>query len=248
MQHFLQYLSNVIQNKNVIITGATAGIGKSIAKILAENSANIILVGRSSEKMQNTLHEFKELQGKTFGVLADISKKEGIDRIFEKVDQEFDTLHILINNASLPFDSIINVEYEALEYVVKTNLLGYLACTAEAVKRMKKNAHIINIGSMSADVRGDSGSVYVASKAGIQAFSESLRKELNPKGIKVSLIEPGAVDTDMQQESTSVKNKKIKSLEMLEPDDIGMSILYCLAQPERCDIVSMKIKPHQQFI
>lgn len=248
MNSFLEHLFHEVRNKNVIITGATSGIGKSTAKILAENSANVILVERNSEKMQNALKEIKSSQGKTIGVLADISKKGGIDKVFAKADEEFDELHVLINNASLPFDSIIDVNYEDLEYAVKTNLLGYLACTAEAVKRMKTKAHIINIGSMSADIRGDSGSVYVATKAGIQAFSESIRKELNPKGIKVTLIEPGAVDTDMQQESSSVKNEKIKNHEMLLSEDVAMSVLFCLAQPERCDIVEIKIKPHRQFI
>ena len=101
---------------------------------------------------------------------------------------------------------------------------------------------------MSADVREDSGSVYVATKAGVQAFSESLRQELNPQGIKITLIEPGAVDTDMQEDSTEEKRKKIQNFEMLTSEDIALSILYCLSQPERCDVVELKIRPHRQFI
>lgn len=248
MNRFLQYLSHSVENKNIIITGATSGIGKATAKILAELSANLILVGTNSEKMKLTLAEVQSSKNKVMGVLADISTQEGIDKIFHKVDEEFEEVHILINNASIGFDSIRDVAYEELEKVVNTNLLGYLACTAASVKRMKENAHIVNIGSMSADIRGDSGSVYVATKAGIQAFSESLRKELNPHGIKVCLLEPGAVDTDMQEESSAVKTEKVNNFEMLEAEDISMSILYCLSQPIGCDIVEMKIKPLRQFI
>src|SRR5690606_39176840 len=117
-----------------------------------------------------------------------------------------------------------------------------------ALKRMKGEGHIVNIGSMSADVREETGSVYVATKSGIQGFSESLRKQVNKDGIKVTLIEPGAVDTDMQEESTAKKKIKVKALEMLKADDIALSVLYCLSQPKRCDVVELKIRPHRQFI
>jgi NADP-dependent 3-hydroxy acid dehydrogenase YdfG len=106
----------------------------------------------------------------------------------------------------------------------------------------------LNIGSMSADVREEGSSVYVATKAGIQGFSESLRKELNPKNIKVTLIEPGAVDTDMQPGSQSEKQEQMDSLEMMPAEDIAMAVAFCLAQHERCDIVGMQIKPHLQII
>jgi NADP-dependent 3-hydroxy acid dehydrogenase YdfG len=124
-----------------------------------------------------------------------------------------------------------------------------MACSAEAIERMKANGgHIVNVGSMSADVREEKSSVYVATKAGIQGFCESLRKQINNEGIKITLIEPGAVDTDMQEMPTEEKLKQVEELKMLTADDIAVSVMYCLSQPRRCDVVELKIRPHLQLI
>jgi NADP-dependent 3-hydroxy acid dehydrogenase YdfG len=126
-----------------------------------------------------------------------------------------------------------------------------MAMSHEAVERMKANGwgHIVNIGSMSADVREKDSSVYVATKSGIQGFSEALRKEVNPLGIKVTLIEPGAVGTDMQSEySPKEQRKQIEKMEMLRAEDIAACVLYTITQPKRCDVVSLQIRPHLQSI
>ncbi len=249
MKELKDYLPQSVRNKNILITGATTGIGRATAVLLAQTGANLMHVGRNPEHMKDALEAVsREAEGKVYGVLADLGTEEGIARVFEVVDSQFSKIDVLINNVGLPSDSITDGAYRDWEYVLKTNLLSYMACSAEAIKRMKNKGHIVNIGSMSADVREDSGSVYVATKAGVQAFSESLRKELNPQGIKITLIEPGAVDTDMQEDSTEEKRKKIQNFEMLTSEDIALSILYCLSQPERCDVVELKIRPHRQFI
>jgi NADP-dependent 3-hydroxy acid dehydrogenase YdfG len=126
-----------------------------------------------------------------------------------------------------------------------------MAMSHEAAERMKASGwgHIVNIGSMSADVREEDSSVYVATKAGIQGFSEALRKEVNPLGIKVTLIEPGAVGTDMQsQYSPEEQREKIEKMEMLRAEDIAACVLYTITQPKRCDVVALQIRPHLQSI
>ena len=101
---------------------------------------------------------------------------------------------------------------------------------------------------MSAEVQEKGSSVYVAAKAAIRGFSASLRKELNPHNIHVSLIEPGAVFTDMQESPTEELLQKVKNEEMLESQDIAGAVLFCLSQPNRCNIVSLQIKPLMQNI
>jgi NADP-dependent 3-hydroxy acid dehydrogenase YdfG len=157
---------------------------------------------------------------------------------------------VLINNAALGAGSITEGGYTDLEYLVKTNLLGYMGCAQEAAKRMKTagGGHIVNIGSMSADVREAGSSLYVATKSAIQGLSEAFRKEVNKDGIKVTLIEPGAVGTDMQPQSSDEQREKQKKMEMLTAEDIAMCIHYCLIQPPRCDVVVVQIRPHLQLI
>lgn len=109
------------------------------------------------------------------------------------------------------------------------------------------SGHIVNIGSMSADVRETGSSAYVATKAGIQGFSEALRKEVNAHGIKVTLIEPGAVGSDMQPEKETHAAKAVSG-DMLKAEDIAACVRYCLTQPSRCDVVAVSIRPHHQEI
>ncbi|MFP9100465.1 SDR family oxidoreductase [Flavobacterium sp. RHBU_24] len=243
------YLPESVLGKSILITGATTGIGRATALMLSKLGANVMIVGLNEQHLKDTLSDiYKVAEGEVFDVIADLSTGGGIKTVFEAVDTNFKTVDILINNVALPFGNTDDGDYEDWQRVVNTNLLSYIACTDEAVKRMDGRGHIVNIGSMSADVREETGSVYVATKAGIQAFSEALRKKVNKQGIKVTLIEPGAVDTDMQPQSTEEKRELIEKGEMLMADDIAISVWYCLALPWRCDVVDLKIRPHLQII
>lgn len=251
MEGSTKYEKQEVAGKSIVVTGGTTGIGRATAILLAAEGADVIIVGLDEQHLNDALEDInKTAKGQVHGLLADLATEEGIKAVFEKVDSTFDRLDIFINNAALPYGSVTEGNYNDWQRVINTNLLAYLACTAEAVNRMKPNkeGHIVNIGSMSADVREETSSVYVAAKSGIQGFSESLRKEINPKGIKLSLIEPGAVDTDMQAESTEQKKENVEKLEMMTADDIAYAVLYCITQPKRCDVAELKVRPHLQLI
>lgn len=239
-----------VTGKRILITGGTTGIGRATAHLLAREN-QVLIVGRHQEELDEALADFRKLKApieNLKGRLADVSKQEDIDALFTHIDETFGQLDILVNNAALAFNSVLEGSYADWEYILKTNLLGYLACSRQAADRMRSTGqgHIINIGSMSADVREKESSVYVATKSGIQGFSESLRKEVNELGIKVSLIEPGAVGTDMQPlEGQSEKQEKLK---MLKAEDIAVAVYYCLSTPQRCDVVALQIRPHLQVI
>jgi NADP-dependent 3-hydroxy acid dehydrogenase YdfG len=241
-----------VKDKCILVTGGTTGIGRAAALMLAAQGARVMILGRSQESLDEALGDFRQagLEQQVHGLTADTSEADSIRQIFEAVDQHFGRLDILINNAALAFQGIMDGVYDDWEYIVKTNLLGYMACAHEAIRRMKGpgKGHIVNIGSMSADVREKDSSVYVAAKAGIQGFSESLRKEVNELGIKVTLIEPGAVGTDMQPSSVEEQQQKEAQLKMLKAEDIAMCVLYVLTQPQRCDVVSIQVRPHLQVI
>jgi NADP-dependent 3-hydroxy acid dehydrogenase YdfG len=156
---------------------------------------------------------------------------------------------ILINNAGISGENFVEEgAYEHWEYVVQDNLLGYIGCTREAVDRMRNNGggHIVNIGSMSAQSRGGDDGVYVATKAAIQALSESVRKAVNRHGIKVSLIEPGTVGTDMNDKPPQQQEQEQARHKMLKAEDVAWCVHYCLTQPPRCDVIEVRIQPHVQ--
>jgi NADP-dependent 3-hydroxy acid dehydrogenase YdfG len=245
-----EYQPQSVADKSVLITGGTTGIGRSTAILLAAQGARVMIFGRHEPELQDAMKDIKAAGGEVLGLTADASDPDDIQRVFRELDNQMDRLDILINNAALGYNSVMEGNYQEWQYIVKTNLLGYMAMAHEAITRMKKHGqgHIVNIGSMSAHTREEDSSVYVATKAGIQGFSESLRKEVNPFGIKVTLIEPGAVGTDMQPQSPEEQRQLIEKMEMLRAEDIAASIFYTVTQPKRCDVVSLQIRPHLQTI
>lgn len=245
------YQPESITNKSILITGGTTGIGRATAILLASQGARVMVFGRHGQELNDAMKDIRQAGGEVTGLTADTASPEDIKRVFQEVDRQMDGLDILINNAALGYNSVMEGTYKDWQYIVSTNLLGYMAMAHEAIERMKdqKHGHIVNIGSMSADVREKDSSVYVATKAGIQGFSEALRKEVNPLGIKVTLIEPGAVGTDMQsQYSPEEQREKIEKMEMLRAEDIAACVLYTLTQPKGCDVVNVQIRPHLQSI
>jgi len=249
LERITNYDMGSVRNKTVLITGATTGIGRAIALMLARSGANIMIVGLDEQHLKDTLKDlYKVAEGEVYDVIADLSTEKGISLVFAAVDNHFGKLDVLVNNVALPFGNTGEGSYKDWQHLLNTNLLSYMACCELAIKRMDGKGHVINIGSMSADVREETGSVYVASKAGIQAFSQALRKKVNKEGIKVTLIEPGAVDTDMQPQTTKEKKRMVEKGEMLTADDIAASVLYCLTLPWRCDVVELQIRPHLQII
>lgn len=252
MENLANYFGQNIKDKKIVITGGTTGIGKAIADVLVSLGGRVLIFGRDENDFNNAVADIKKQfpDAEVYGTPADVTKKEDIDNILEIVDSEFGGIDILINNAALSAPGITEETYEDYKYIIDTNITGYLAFAQEASARMKKqkSGHIVNIGSMSAESKEPTSTIYVATKSAIRGFSTSLRKELNPLGIKVSLIEPGAVTSDMQPGSKAEHQEKIEKMEMLEAYDIAMSTLFCLSQPQRCDIVTMQIRPHLQSI
>lgn len=235
-----------LAGKKIILTGGATGIGRATARLLASLKAHLVICGRTESDMNDAM---ADMPGDVKSVITDLSTLDGVKKLFEFADKELGPIDILINNAALPIEGTADNPPEEIEYVIRSNLLNYVQCTRFALERMipRKAGHILFIGSMSAIVRAEGESTYAATKGGIQAFAESLRKEVNKQGIRISLIQPGSVGTDMQK-NKETHAKQNEELVMLKAEDIATCVQYCLIQPLRCDIVSMDVRPHGQPI
>lgn len=242
-----------MKKNKLLITGGTAGIGKAISILLAQHGYLIFLIGRSEEKLKDFKQELAEMNLSSQFVfsLTDITDLQAFERQIQEWEKEYAAFEILINNAGIGFDAVVGKSILELQYLVNTNLLSYMWLAGHVGQQMINNeieGDIIQIGSMSTTSRDAESSGYVATKSGIQGFNEALRKELNPKNIRVMLIEPGLVATDMQSTSTLEEAELQEKHEMLKAVDIAHLVLYILQLDRRIDICEIKVKPLRQII
>ncbi|MBD3582206.1 SDR family oxidoreductase [Flavobacterium selenitireducens] len=249
MENYDEYKTQQLSGKRVLVTGGTTGIGRATAILLATLGAKVLVFGRHRQELDDTLASVADDNISLSGIVADASRREDLLRVFEHVDSELGGLDILINNVALPAQSIVDTDFEHRDYILQTNLASYMSCAQLAIDRMKSDGgHIVNVGSMSAEVREKGSSLYVATKSAIEGLSASLRKEVNEMGIKVTLIEPGATATDMQGNDAEKLAEKTRENEMLTANDVAVAIAYALCQPKRCDVVLIQLRPHLQLI
>ncbi|WP_369060679.1 SDR family oxidoreductase [Caulobacter sp. 73W] len=236
-----------LKGRRVIVTGGTTGIGRAIAILLASEGARLFIFGREERPLNDALHAIRAVGDEAHGVTADVSKPEDVERVFQAADEALGGLDVLVNNAAIWGEAL--AEMEEWRYSIETNLVGFMACARAAVERLiqGQDGQMVFIGSVSAIQRGPDSSVYVAAKSGIQGFSHSFRKEVAKQGLRVTLIEPGLVGSDLVESSPAEQREQIAAMKMLRAEDIAVGVHYALTQPVRCNVVAMQIEPlHQE--
>lgn len=227
--------------RNALVTGGTTGIGRAAALLLARAGANVLVFGRHEKELRDTLREAEGAAGELDGLTADQSNPDDVDRVFRRVDEAMGSLDFLVNNAGVADEDLKDITDGEINYIVRTNLCGYMYCARRAARRMKdrRGGHIVHIGSISAENCSAGGEIYTATKAGIRAFSESVRRSLQEDGVRVSLVEPGRTGSDM----TGGSPEKEAELKMMKAEDVAELVCFCLLQPERSVLTSVQIEP-----
>jgi NADP-dependent 3-hydroxy acid dehydrogenase YdfG len=235
-----------LSDRTVLVSGGTTGIGRAIAGLLAAEGARVFIFGRHATELGDALKSIRDDGGEAEGMVADVTRPEDIDAVFEQARQNFGTLDIYLDNAGVSGDGVGEMAEAYWRYVVETNLVGAMATADKAAEWMaeRKSGHIVIIGSMSAERKGKSSSVYVATKSGLRGFAESFHREVREKGIKVTLIEPGLTGSDMIEDPPEKQREKIARAEMLRAEDIAVAVHYVVTQPARCDVTFLQVRPH----
>ena len=221
-----------MNNKVIIVTGASRGIGRSIAKLLAENNHRVI--ANYNNSLSDALQLQKELKDKNIDIdifKADVSKREDIKALIEFVLNKYGKIDILVNNAGIDQEKLFqDITDEDWNNVINTNLYSVFCTTQEAIKSMIKNKSgcIINISSIYGITGGACAVAYSASKAGIDGITKSLAKELGPSNIRVNSIAPGCINTDMNKYLTENDWNEIKKETPLQKIGEGIDIARCV--------------------
>ncbi|WP_429277792.1 SDR family oxidoreductase [Novosphingobium gossypii] len=235
-----------LAGRRVLITGGTTGIGRATLLALAAQDARILTFGREEEALRHAL----SLAGLSddSGLNADASSAADIEKIFAAVDDRLGGIDVLVACAALGAQPIHEMSDADWRYVVETNLVGTMACTRGALERMvaQGSGQILLVSSISPEIKAPGESVYAATKAGIDAFALTLRKEVSEKGVRICVIQPGSVGSDMQPCTDREQREAIARGEMLFAEEVAEAIAFVLTRSGRCDIPTLRIEPINQ--
>lgn len=227
-----------LKDKNIVITGASSGIGEKVALMVAELGARPILLARSKDKLAEIC---KKINQKTSAnciyFQLDVSDFEQVKVVFRKIHQEVDYIDILLNNAGFGvFDSFHEANFEDIEKMFEVNVLGLMACTKEVLPLMieRNTGYIINIASQAGKLATPKSSGYAATKHAVLGFTNSLRMELAKTNIFVSAVNPGPIETNFFNAADKSGNyvKNVKKF-MLKSDYVAEKIIQLMIRPKR---------------
>ena len=240
-------------SKIALVTGATSGIGKATAQILARNNYKIILCGRREDRLlelKNELSEFTEVHTLSF----DVRDKKAVFKSVDSLPKTFSRIDVLINNAGNAhgLDSIQNGDLDDWDAMIDINVKGLLYVSKAIIPKMiaQKSGHIINIGSIAGKEVYANGNVYCASKHAVDALNQAMRIDLNPFGIRVGGIHPGAVETEFSEVRFKGNSERAANVyngfEPLRAEDIADIIHFVISRPYHVNIADLLVLPTAQ--
>lgn len=240
-------------NKTALITGATSGIGKATATLLAQNNFRIVLCGRRIERLE-ALKKQLENYTQVHTLCFDVSDRKAVSESIASLPDAFSDIDILVNNAGNAhgLDSIQNGNLDDWDAMIDSNVKGLLYVSKAIIPKMiaKQSGHIINIGSIAGKEVYPNGNVYCASKFAVDALNQSMRMDLNPYGIRVGGIHPGMVETEFSEVRFKGDTERAvnvyKGLTPLQPEDIADIILFVVTRPYHVNIADLIVYPTAQ--
>jgi NADP-dependent 3-hydroxy acid dehydrogenase YdfG len=252
-------MSKELEGTVALVTGASSGIGAATAKRLAAEGASVALVARRGDLLDEVGRAIEKDGGRACAIVADITTRAGADSAVTQAVAAFGRLDVLINNAGAmligPFADAPEGEWERM---VDINVLGLLYMSKAALPHLIKAAEeeprrtsdLVNISSSAGRVARPGTAVYNLTKFGVNGFSEALRQELQPLRVRVSVIEPGNVDTELashtREELRAGVRAQVASIEKLQPEDIAEAVVYIVTSRRRVAVNEVFVRAADQ--
>lgn len=243
-----------LSNQVVAITGASSGIGEATALACAQTGAAVALAARRIDRVEQLAERIVADGGRAFAMQADVGE-EGEARAFvERAHSELGRLDVLVNNAgAMLLGPIEGAPTEEWRRMIHVNVFGVLYCTHAALPLMREqgSGHIVNMSSVAGRFARAGSGVYNLTKWGVGAFSEALRQEAVPINVRVTLIEPGAVATELpmhnRPEVLVQMAKRFEGVTPLNAADVARAVLYAIGQPPNVSVNEVLVRPATQM-
>ena len=239
--------------KTIFITGATSGIGKATAEVFAKQGHRLIICGRRKEVLNNLQIQLSNFTD-VYSLVFDVRNQQEVQNAINSLPEDWKNIDVLVNNAGNAhgLEPISDANISDWDAMMDGNVKGLLYVSQPIIKLMKANnsGHIVNISSVAARQTYANGTVYCASKKAVDVISEGMRLELTEFGIKVTNVQPGAVETDFSKVRFKGDEERAATVyagyEPLIAEDIADAISYCVNAPDRVSIAEICIYPKAQ--
>jgi NADP-dependent 3-hydroxy acid dehydrogenase YdfG len=243
-----------LSSQVVAVTGASSGIGEATALACARAGAAVALAARRAERIEALAARIVADGGRAIAVPTDVGDEQQAQAFVQRAHSELGGLDVLVNNAGVMLlGPIENAPTEEWRRMIHANVFGVLYCTHAALPLMhaQGSGHIVNVSSVAGRVARQGSGVYNLTKFGVGAFSESLRQEGVAMGVRVTLIEPGAVSTELAGHNRPEIREQIAQrfgdIERLNAEDIAEAVLYAIGQPKHVSINEVLVRPSGQL-
>jgi clavulanate-9-aldehyde reductase len=246
-------MTGELSDQVVAVTGASSGIGEATAIACARAGAAVALAARRAERLDALVERIVREGGRALAIPTDVGEEAQAQVFIERAHSELGRLDVLVNNAGVMLlGPIASADTEEWRRMVNANIFGVLYCTRAALPLMAEqgSGHIVNVSSVAGRIARAGSGVYNLTKFGVGAFSESLRQEAVGLGVRVTVVEPGAVATELpghnRPEILEQMAKRFQGVSPLAAEDIANAVLYAIAQPANVSVNEVLIRPSGQ--
>jgi len=246
-------MSNNIEGKIVVITGASSGLGEATARLLSAEGASVVLGARRVDRIQSLADELTASGGKALAAKTDVTRREQVQALVDAAVRTYGRIDVMINNAGLmPQSPLERLKIDDWDRMIDVNIKGVLYGIAAALPYMKqqKAGHIINVSSVAGHKVRPGGVVYSATKHAVRVISEGLRQEVKSYNIRTTVISPGAVSTELPNSVTEpdvAENiRKFYEQIAIPADSFARAVAFAMSQPEDVDVNEILFRPTRQ--
>jgi NADP-dependent 3-hydroxy acid dehydrogenase YdfG len=248
----MRSLTRDMDGEVAIVTGASSGIGAATARALADEGLSVALAARRADRLESLADDIDDGPGEALVVPTDVTDREAVDDLVAETVDAFGDLDVLVNNAGVMLlQKVADADRDDWRTMVEVNLLGLMNASKAALPHLRGGGDLVQVSSVAGRTTSETAAGYNATKWGVNGFTDALRKEETGNGVRTTVVEPGAVETELQEHipDEAVKQRIegwVESMEPLQPDDIAAAVLYAAGQPRHVSVNELLVRPTDQ--